>query len=169
MKQFYDKKGVYSLEYDKETLTTMICELQQENKSLRGNCKKMGKKIENQRQELEHMNNRWSKFMKKHGYLKQENKRLLVELNKEMIRNNKLVDETEKLQEKNKILKECYCNRTDCSGRIKDSKKYNSLQQRIDKAVEYIEKYNKEPIKSWNKPKEELLNILQGEDKNENN
>ncbi len=28
LKQFYDKKGVYSLEYDKETLTTMVCELQ---------------------------------------------------------------------------------------------------------------------------------------------
>ena len=28
LKQFYDKKGVYSLEYDKETLTTMICEKQ---------------------------------------------------------------------------------------------------------------------------------------------
>ena len=29
LKQFYDKKGVYSLEYDKETLSTMICKLQE--------------------------------------------------------------------------------------------------------------------------------------------
>ena len=29
LKQFYYKKGVYSLEYDKETLTTMITELQE--------------------------------------------------------------------------------------------------------------------------------------------
>ena len=57
-------------------------------------------------------------------------------------------------------LQECYCNRTDCSGRIKDSKKYNSLQQRIDKAIEYIEdnmEINKECPK-------ELLDILRGKD-----
>lgn len=36
-----------------------------------------------------------------------------------------------------KELESQYCNRTDCSGRIKDSKKYNSLQQIIDKATEY--------------------------------
>lgn len=29
----------------------------------------------------------------------------------------------------NKKLKECYCNRTDCSGRLKDSKKYDSIYQ----------------------------------------
>lgn len=26
----------------------------------------------------------------------------------------------------------CYCNRTDCSGRIKDSKQYDSLVQRVE-------------------------------------
>lgn len=36
------------------------------------------------------------------------------------------------LQQENQQLKECYCNRTDCSGRIKDSKKYDSVaQQRV--------------------------------------
>lgn len=41
-------------------------------------------------------------------------------------------------------LEECYCNRTDCIGRIKDSKKYDSLLQKYkqlennrDKAIEY--------------------------------
>lgn len=45
----------------------------------------------------------------------------------------------------NKKLKECYCNRTDCTGRIKDSKKYDSVYQekedyksRCEKAIEYI-------------------------------
>lgn len=32
-------------------------------------------------------------------------------------------------QELKKQLEECYCNRTDCSSRIKDSKKYDSLVQ----------------------------------------
>ena len=45
----------------------------------------------------------------------------------------------------NQKLKECYCNRTDCSGRLKDSKKYDSVYQekedyksRCEKAIEYI-------------------------------
>lgn len=40
---------------------------------------------------------------------------------------------TEKVKDENlelkKQLENCYCNRTDCSGRIKDSKKYDSLIQ----------------------------------------
>lgn len=47
--------------------------------------------------------------------------------------------------DENKKLKECYCNRTDCSGRLKDSKKYNSVYQekedyksRFEKTIEYI-------------------------------
>ena len=42
-------------------------------------------------------------------------------------------------------LEQCYCNRTDCIGRIKDSRKYDSVYQekedyksRCEKAVEYI-------------------------------
>lgn len=35
----------------------------------------------------------------------------------------------EENQELKKQLENCYCNRTDCSGRIKDSKKYDSLIQ----------------------------------------
>lgn len=42
-------------------------------------------------------------------------------------------------------LEQCYCNRTDCIGRIKDSKKYDSLLQKYkqlqnnrDKAIEVI-------------------------------
>lgn len=49
----------------------------------------------------------------------------------------------EQLQQENKQLKECYCNRTDCSGRIKNSRKYDSLYQ----------KYNKQ-LDNWNKLKE---------------
>ena len=37
----------------------------------------------------------------------------------------------EEAKELNEQLEKCYCNRTDCSGRIKDSKKYDSLEQKI--------------------------------------
>lgn len=40
-------------------------------------------------------------------------------------------------------LKKCYCNRTDCSGRIKGSKTYDSLEQKIKNQqkefIEYLE------------------------------
>jgi len=76
-------------------------------------------------------------------------------------------------------LEQCYCNRTDCSARIKDSKKYDSLQQRIDKAIEYIENntlyseeydYDDEDNLQFQgaydyKASEDLLNILKGSDK----
>ena len=46
-------------------------------------------------------------------------------------------------QELKKQLENCYCNRTDCSARIKDSKKYDSLVQRIENQqkefIEYLE------------------------------
>lgn len=51
------------------------------------------------------------------------------------------------LYRENKQLKTNYCNRSDCSGRINNSKKYDSIQQKYDKQVnnwnelkEYLEK-----------------------------
>lgn len=47
------------------------------------------------------------------------------------------------LQQENKQLKECYCNRTDCSGRIKNSREYDSLYQKYNKQLDnwnYIKK-----------------------------
>ena len=38
--------------------------------------------------------------------------------------------ENYELKQENKQLKECYCNRTDCSGRIKNSREYDSLYQK---------------------------------------
>ena len=35
-------------------------------------------------------------------------------------------------QELKKQLENCYCNRTDCSSRIKNSKKYDSLAQKVE-------------------------------------
>lgn len=51
--------------------------------------------------------------------------------------------ENYELKQENQQLKECYCNRTDCSGRIKNSRNYDSLYQ----------KYNKQ-LDNWNKLKE---------------
>lgn len=48
--------------------------------------------------------------------------------------------ENYELKQENQQLKECYCNRTDCSGRIKNSRNYDSLYQ----------KYNKQ-LDNWNK------------------
>lgn len=47
--------------------------------------------------------------------------------------------EIKQLQLENEKLKSCYCNRTDCSGRIKNSKNYDSLQEKVNRAIEYIE------------------------------
>ena len=64
---------------------------------------------------------------------------------------DELFDEMENWKEENKELKkqleECYCNRTDCSGRIKGSKTYDSLEQKIKtqqkKFILYLENESK--------------------------
>lgn len=62
----------------------------------------------------------------------------------------KLLDYITNLQQENERLKETnvYCNRTDCVGRIKDSKKYDSVYQekedyksRCEKAGEILGRY----------------------------
>lgn len=45
-----------------------------------------------------------------------------------------------------KQLKYCYCNRTDCSGRIKDSKQYDSLVQKVETQQQEFIKYMKNII-----------------------
>lgn len=50
----------------------------------------------------------------------------------------KLLEENQELK---KQLENCYCNRTDCSSRIKDSKKYDSLVQKVEKQQKEFIKY----------------------------
>ena len=58
--------------------------------------------------------------------------------NKLSTKNKWLTVENKKLK---KQLENCFCNRTDCAGRIKDSKKYDSLVQKIEnQQKEVIEK-----------------------------
>lgn len=45
MKERFMKNGVYSLEYDKETLKDMVLTLQEENKQLKDNWNKLKKYI----------------------------------------------------------------------------------------------------------------------------
>ena len=83
----------------------------------------------------------------------------------------KLLDYITNLQHENERLKETnvYCNRTDCIGRIKDSKKYDSVYQekedyksRIEKAIEYIKEHEYDIRNNFDcyVKGNELLNIL---------
>lgn len=61
----------------------------------------------------------------------------------------------DKLQEENaelkKQLENCYCNRTDCSGRIKDSKVYDSLVQKVKTQQKEFINYLEDEIKTLEK------------------
>lgn len=46
--------------------------------------------------------------------------------------NNYIKEIQKENQELKKQLENCYCNRTDCSSRIKNSKKYDSLVQKVE-------------------------------------
>lgn len=91
---------------------------------------------------------------KKYIEIQQENKQLKEKLkgvqeerdylvNKQSIENNYLAIENQQLKDKIKQLEKCYCNRSDCSGRIKDSRKYDSVVQQLDKYKEVIEEIEK--------------------------
>ena len=56
-------------------------------------------------------------------------------------------EEHEKLK---KQLENCYCNRTDCSGRIKDSKVYDSLVQKVETQQKEFIEYLEDEIKRIN-------------------
>lgn len=59
----------------------------------------------------------------------------------------KIIDYYEtKYNETVKKYNNCYCERTDCAGRIKDSKNYDSLEQKYDKQVD-----------NWNKLREWIV------------
>ena len=70
---------------------------------------------------------------------------------------DELFDEMENWKEEAKELKKqlekCYCNRTDCSGRIKGSKTYDSLEQKIKNQQKEFINYLEDEIKRIN-PKE---------------
>lgn len=69
----------------------------------------------------------------------------------------------EMIEEENKQLKkqleECYCNRTDCSSRIKNSKKYDSLVQAQEAQQKEFIKYLEDTIKKEQKNLDDLCDI----------
>lgn len=68
---------------------------------------------------------------------------------------NYLVGEIEVLQEKNEELRKCYCNRTDCAGRINDSRKYTSLEEENERLKQALKKI-RECIKKHQRKDEQL-------------
>lgn len=64
-------------------------------------------------------------------------------------------EENEQLK---KQLKECYCNRTDCSSRIKDSKVYDSLVQAQEAQQKEFIKYLEDEIQSCEAVSDLLFN-----------
>ena len=65
-----------------------------------------------------------------------KNNELLMSYNQELLKEN---------QSLKKQLENCYCNRTDCAGRIKDSKQYDSLVQKVENQqkefIKWLEDY----------------------------
>lgn len=80
---------------------------------------------------------------------------------------NSLVGEKENCQTVKTLLKEnqqlkkqlenCYCNRTDCSGRIKDSKVYDSLVQKVETQQQEFIKWLEDEIKLQEEINDKLL------------
>lgn len=66
---------------------------------------------------------------------------------------NKKHDYKKECEELKKQLENCYCNRTDCSGRIKDSKVYDSLVQKVETQQKEFIEWLEDEIKRIN-PKE---------------
>ena len=72
----------------------------------------------------------------------------------------------EKLQQENQRLKEQYCERTDCAGRLGHSKRVELLESVIEEVREHIETQKKKPYKSLSEKAticnkyNELLQIL---------
>lgn len=63
------------------------------------------------------------------------------------------------LLEENQELKKQYCERTDCSGRIKDSKQYDSLVQRVDNQQKEFIEWLENKIKYWEEQEQQWLNL----------
>ena len=73
---------------------------------------------------------------------------------------DKLQQENQKLK---KQLENCYCNRTDCSSRIKDSKQYDSLVQKTEKQQKELIEYLESEIDTITQQKETFAELDAGQ------
>lgn len=62
-----------------------------------------------------------------------------------------------------KQLENCYCNRTDCSARIKDSKQYDSLVQKVENKQKAFMKLLENKIDTLTQGKETFADLDKGE------
>jgi len=105
--------------------------------------------------------------------MSEENTNILIE-NLCMSDYIKVTKEISSLEEEIDRLNNCYCNRSDCAGRLNQKNEvYDSLQQRIEKAIEYIETHElnfKKGTTTFGSERlsmeeRKLIDILRGEDK----
>ena len=68
-----------------------------------------------------------------------------------------------KNQKLKKQLENCYCNRTDCSSRIKDSKQYDSLVQKTEKQQKELIEYLESEIDTITQQKETFAELDAGQ------
>lgn len=138
-------------------LTNFILTCEKDNEELRKDINYYKNMVSRLKKENQELNDKISNIKesyetdaeaKFYDYLgKYNSKKLLtandyVELNKNneilMSYNQTLLKENQGLK---KQLENCYCNRTDCSGRIKDSKVYDSLVQKVETQQKEFIKY----------------------------
>ena len=94
--------------------------------------------------------------------LEKEKQELKLELSgyRQAILNDKeMLGLKEQNQKLKKQLETCYCNRTDCIGRIKDSKVYDSLEQKIETQQKEFIKYLEDKIKKEKEDLEQLCDL----------
>lgn len=100
-------------------------------------------------------------YKNKASRLEKENQELKKQLEEYRKTNEHLLDKKQFLKQENQLLKKrlenCYCNRTDCSGRIKDSKVYDSFVQKVETQSKEFIKYLEDEIEELQKIKETEL------------
>ena len=113
--------------YSQEDLDLILELEKQENEKLQQENKQLKIQISAREEVYNRLESNWNKLNKKYE--------------------NAITDYETTMFEKEQLKKQlenCYCNRTDCSGRIKDSKQYDSLVQRVEnQQKEFIEYMNK--------------------------
>ena len=108
----------------------------------------MTSRLKKENQELEKQNNNFKTSL-------DESQEIIIDYIKEIEKLKKQLEEKEKLIEQCDLslsnMMDCYCERTDCSGRIKDSKVYDSLVQKVEIQQQEFIKYLEDEIKLYNK------------------
>lgn len=132
-------------------LNNFILTCEKDNEELRKGInyyKNMTSRLKKENQELEKQNNNFKTSL-------DESQEIIIDYIKEIEKLKKQLEEKEKLIEQCDLsvsnMMNCYCERTDCSGRIKDSKVYDSLVQKVENQQQEFIKWLEDEIKLYNK------------------